>query len=115
MKRVEIDINLKQSNEIINGLANAGFCADEVIPGALLDNIFFDLGPAPGLKLGRKKLRQYVMLLEHYVNSWSSVTRFIMTDSEKEYRDTLSAYVRDYEAYLAWEKDREKTIAALTA
>lgn len=115
MKRVEIDINLKQSNEIISGLSNAGHYADEVVPGALLDNVFFDLGPDRGLKIGRKKLRRYVMLLEHYVNTWSSSTKFIMTDSEKEYRDTLAAYIRDYEAYLAWEKNRKKTIAALTA
>lgn len=71
---------------------------DEYFVGCLQDNYFFSVGNN-NLKLGRIKLRKYVMILEKGLNEWSSVNELYMTDSEKKYRELLDMYYKDREEY----------------
>ena len=71
---------------------------DECFEGCLQDNYFFGVGNN-NLKLGRVKLRKYVMILEKRLNEWSSVSELYMTDSEKKYRELLDMYYKDREEY----------------
>lgn len=71
---------------------------DECFEGCLQDNYFFSVGNN-NLKLGRVKLRKYVMILEKGLNEWSSVSELYMTDSEKKYRELLDMCYKDREEY----------------
>lgn len=71
-------------------------CIYEVVEGNLIDNYFFesmkDMNFSHGVK-GRK----YVMILERYVNEWTSIHELILTDNEKYYQDTLVELKIEYE------------------
>lgn len=67
----------------------------EVIDGCLQDNYFFK--DTNEVKINRCKPRKYIMLLENYVNCWSSNHKLIMTDDEKLFFDTLKDYQKDYD------------------
>lgn len=59
-------------------------CYIECFEGSLIDNyIIYD---AQKIKIGRAKSRKYIILVEKYLNSWSSTTEVIMTDNDKTVR-----------------------------
>ena len=71
---------------------------EDSFEGCLLDNYFFSVGNN-NLKLGRVKLRKYVMILEKGLNEWSSCYELYMTDSEKKYRELYDMYYKEREEY----------------
>lgn len=78
---------------------------DDTFAGCLLDNHFFDIRKN-NYKIGRKKIRSYVVIREKYLNEWSSCYKLYMTDSEKKYRELLDMYYKDREEY---EKEKLET------
>lgn len=80
-------------------------CLVDSFEGCLFDNYFFDIGNN-NMRWGRVKLRKYVMILEKYLNEWSSCYELYMTDSEKKYRELLGMCYKDREEY---EKEELKT------
>lgn len=71
-------------------------CIPEVVEGSLIDNYFFEGMENMNFSRGVKG-RKYVMILERYVNEWSSIHELILTDNEKYYQDTLAELKIEYE------------------
>lgn len=69
---------------------------DDTFAGCLLDNHFFDIGKN-NYKIGRKKIRSYVVIREKYLNEWGSCYELYMTDSEKKYRELFDMYYKERE------------------
>lgn len=90
MKDVRMQISMHQADMIINGLMSRGYDVEE-IPGGLLDNYFCEIGNS-ALKLGRYKMRKYMMIVECYVNEWSSALELILTDSVEKFESTFNAF-----------------------
>lgn len=90
MKDVRMQISMHQADIIINGLMSRGYDVEE-IPGGLLDNYFCEIGNNT-LKLGRYKMRKYMMIVERYVNEWTSALELILTDSVEKFESTFNAF-----------------------
>ena len=103
MRRVELEISTKQADAIIQSLQEKDIMSDEFFEGSLVDNYFYT--DMKGFKWGRYKTREYMIILEHYLNCWSSDQILIMTDSAKEYNELLE-YSKLLEQY---EKEDEET------
>ena len=101
MKDYRMIISSGTVENICTALADS---LDECFEGCLQDSYFFDVGNN-NLKLGRAKLRKYVMILVKPLNEWSSATELYITDSEKKYRELLDKYYQDQEEY---EKELER-------
>lgn len=80
---------------------------DDTFTGCLLDNHFFDIGKN-NYKIGRKKIRSYVVIREKYLNEWSSCYELYMTDSEKKYRELFDMYYKEREEYEKEETAQEE-------
>ena len=104
MKKVSWSISKGYADSLLNTLAEKGFEA-RMIPGCLLDNWICYIGEN-ALKLGRFKLRKYLIIREIYKNEWSSGLELILTDDES----TWKAWERHYENSLK-EKEIEGEIA----
>lgn len=95
MKTVTFRITMEQANNLVNQLAELGYMSF-CIPGVLQDNFICDLGINHGLKMGRFKMRKYVLTREVYLNEWSSGLELELTDNDSVYE----AWMKHYENYL---------------
>ena len=87
MKDVRIQISIHQADTIVNSLMSRGYDVEE-IPGGLFDNYFCEIGNST-LKLGRYKMRKYMIIVEHYVNELTSALELILTDSTEKFKNTF--------------------------
>ena len=81
MKDVRMKITMQTCNNIVNVLQKRNYDV-ECIPGGTLDNYFCEVGES-NLKLLRWKLRKYLIVLERFVNEWTSTLELILTDNAK--------------------------------
>lgn len=95
MKTVSFPISSSKAIGIVNALAELGYMSF-CIPGSLQDNFICDLGINHGLKIGRFKMRKYVLIREVYQNPWSSGLELELTDDDSVYE----AWMKHYEDYL---------------
>lgn len=87
MRDYKTTSNLASINGLLD-LAHSLNCPIECFEGSLLDNyIIYD---AKRIRICKAKPRKYIILVEKYVNSWSSTTEVILTDNEK----TVEEYER---------------------
>lgn len=96
MKDYEISVTNDGINKLLFG-DKYTFDID-VIQGGLNDNYFIDDWNL-GLKLSRGravKPRKHLMVLENYLNEWSSDLTLILTDNDKKYFETKRNYLSDY-------------------
>lgn len=94
------DYRISVTNDDINKLLFGGkYTFDiDVIQGGLNDNYFIDDWNL-GLKLSRGRVvksRKHLMILESYLNEWSSDSILILTDNDKKYFETKRNYLSDY-------------------
>ena len=97
MKTVSFDISNSKATAILRCLTEIGYECEEV-SGCLLDNYICDLGTEHHLKMGRYKLRRYLLLKECYANEWSSYYQLILTDDDKTYEVWHKRYLAELEA-----------------
>lgn len=105
MKAVSWGISRTYADALLKCLAENGFQCLE-IPGVLQDNYICDFGECNShrLKLGRYKLRKYLLIREVYKNEWSSGLELELTDDDSVYE----AWLKHYENYM---KEQEGEIA----
>lgn len=88
-----------QSEEaILNGIMNKLDTSITMLSGALADNFFID-NFNKGLKMTRGrniKPRKHLLVLENYLNCWSSDLTLILTDNDSYYYQTKRDYLTDY-------------------
>ena len=89
MKDVRMTIQLQQAENIVNSLVEMGYNV-EILEGSLNDNYFCEVGEN-NLKLGRKKLRKYLIIIEKYINEWSSGLEMLLTDNKKTYCNMIKS------------------------
>ena len=89
---------VSNGEELANQIISLGHDGD-CVEGALVDNYFFETDR--GVKVGRSKPRKYIMILAHFLNTWSSDHELIETDSDEEFQKTLKNYQEDYEKSIA--------------
>ena len=84
MNDYQIQITETQANNIVDFFVSNG-CNDIIIKeGCLQDNYCLDIGEN-NYKIGRIKIRKYLIITEKYLNEWSSYLELIMTDNENIY------------------------------
>lgn len=103
MKDYSTVLDSKQVDEIMdhfsnNYLGNGRDVTPEIIPGSLLDNYFFE--DMSRFNFNSAKPRKHWIILEEYLNEWSSQYRLTMTDNSEKFYDTLNNYRQDYANYL---------------
>ena len=91
MKDVKIRISTEICDNIVNALQEREYDV-ECIPGGLLDNYFCEVGES-NLKLSRWKLRKYLIVLERFVNEWTSELELILTDNAETYYNSYNSYM----------------------
>lgn len=91
MKDVRMGITMGTCNNIVNALQERNYDI-ECVPGGLLDNYFCEIGEN-NLKLSRWKLRKYLIVLERFVNEWSSDLELILTDNAETYYNLYNSYM----------------------
>jgi len=79
MKDYKADINLKSVEQILK-FANDNNHEVDMFDGCCLDN--YIIYSNSKIKIGKLKPRKYIILLEKYLNEWSSVTEMILTDND---------------------------------
>ena len=94
MKDVRMRITMENCNNIVNALQERNYDV-ECVPGGLLDNYFCEVWES-NLKLYRWKLRKYLIVLEHFVNEWSSELELILTDNAETYYNLYNSYMESY-------------------
>lgn len=104
MKTVSWRVSNSYANGIVNALTKEGF-EPLCIPGSLQDNYICDLGEeCRKYKIGRFKLRKYLLIREVYLNECSSGLELELTDDDSVFK----AWERHYEN---WLKEQEGEIA----
>lgn len=93
MKDVRMIIDLKSCDNIIQGLQERNYDV-ECVEGSLLDNYFCEVGEN-NLKLSRWKLRKYLIVLERFVNEWTSTLELILTDNAETYYNLYNSYTEN--------------------
>ena len=93
MKDYKTEIN--NGEELAHKLTDLGY-EPECVEGNLQDNYFFEGMENIGFSRGAKP-RKYVMIIEHYLNCWSSDHMLILTDNQQTYEKLLSEYQEDYD------------------
>lgn len=83
---------VSNGEKLANQIIALGYDCDRV-EGALVDNYFFETDK--GITIGQSKPRKYIMLLDHFLNTWSSDHELIETDSDKEFEKTREKYQED--------------------
>ena len=96
MKDVRMRITMENCNNIVNALQERNYDV-ECVPGGLLDNYFCEVGES-NLKLYRWKLRKYLIVLEHFVNEWTSTLELILTDNAETYSNLYNSYMESYKS-----------------
>ena len=66
----------------------------ECVTGGTLDNYFCEVGKS-NLKLSRWKLRKYLIVLERFVNEWTSTLELILTDNAETYYNLYNSYTEN--------------------
>ena len=81
MEDYRMEISLQQAEHIANYFLQNGY---DVIyeDGCLVGNYLIHIGEN-NLKLGKVKLRKYIIILEKYLNEWCSTLEMILTDNER--------------------------------
>ena len=90
MKDIRMMIPYKQAENIVNSLIEMGYDV-VILEGCLNNNYFCEVGEN-NLKLGKKKLRKYLIIVEKYINEWSSGLEMLLTDSQEKYYETLNLF-----------------------
>ena len=90
MKDIKMKITLDACNNIVNALQERNYDV-EYVPGGTLDNYFCEVGES-NLKLSRWKLRKYLIVLERFVNEWTSTLELILTDNAETYYNLYNSY-----------------------
>lgn len=83
MKDYRTEISSGSADDIVNYFVQNGFdvvCKE----GALLDNYCIEVGENK-LKIGKVKVRNYLIIVEKFLNEWSSSLELILTDSKEIY------------------------------
>lgn len=83
MKDYRIEISSNSANNIVKYFEFHGFNV-ECKEGVLLDNYCIEVGEN-NLKIGKVKVRKYIIIIEKYINEWSSSLEMILTDSKEIY------------------------------
>lgn len=91
MKDVRMKITMQTCNNIVNVLQKRNYDVECVL-GGTLDNYFCEVGES-NLKLSRWKLRKYLIVLERFVNEWSSELELILTDDAETYYNLYNSYM----------------------
>jgi len=81
MKDYRTKISSQQANSITSYFIENDYdvvCAE----GSLIDNYLIKVGEN-NLKLGKVKLRKYIIIIGKYLNEWSSTLEMILTDNEE--------------------------------
>lgn len=88
MKDYRKEISSRQADVIVNYFIENGYdvAYDD---GTLIGNYFIEVGENY-LKLGRIKLRKYIIIVEKFLNEWSSTLEMILTDSEELFESYCS-------------------------
>lgn len=94
------DYKISVTNDDINRLLfNGRYNFDvDIVQGCLNDNYFID-GWNLGIKFSRGrsvKPRKHLMILESYLNEWTSELTLILTDNDKKYFETKRNFLSDY-------------------
>lgn len=93
MKDVRMKITMQTCNNIVNVLQKRNYDV-ECVPGGLLDNYFCEVSES-NLKLSRWKLRKYLIVLERFVNTWTSELELILTDNVETYYNLYNSYTKN--------------------
>lgn len=83
MKDYRTEISSGCANNVVNYFIENGFNV-ECREGALLDNYCIEVGENK-LKIGKVKVRNYLIIVEKYLNEWSSSLEMILTDNKETY------------------------------
>ena len=94
MKTVSWGISSSYADALLKCLEENGF-KYLTIPGVMQDNYICKIDNA-NYKLGRFKLRKYLLIREVYKNEWSSGLELVLTDDDSVYK----AWEKHYENYL---------------
>ena len=94
MKDVRMRITMEKCDNIVNALQERNYDV-ECVPGGTLDNYFCEVGES-NLKLSRWKLRKYLIVLERFVNEWTSTLELILTDNAETYYNLYNSYMESY-------------------
>ena len=94
------DYKTSITNDGINRLLFNGTYAFnvDIIQGGLNDNYFIDDWNL-GIKFSRGKSvkpRKHLIILDSFLNEWSSDSILILTDNDKKYFETKRNYLSDY-------------------
>lgn len=98
MKDIRMMISHQQAENIVNSLIKMGYDV-EILEGCLNNNYFCEVGEN-NLKLGRKKLRKYLIITEKYINEWSNGLEMLLTDNQEKYYDTFNLFRADLQEYM---------------
>ena len=94
MKDVRMKITMGMCDNIVTALLERNYDV-ECVPGGTLDNYFCEVGKS-NLKLSRWKLRKYLIVLERFVNEWTSELELILTDNTEIYYNLYNSYMESY-------------------
>ena len=84
---------MENCNNIVNALQERNYDV-ECVPGGTLDNYFCEVGES-NLKLSKWKLRKYLIVLERFVNEWTSTLELILTDNTETYYNLYNSYTEN--------------------
>ena len=93
MKDYTAVIDLKGAENIANYFLDNGYNV-EVSEGCMLDSYFIEVGEN-NLKIGRAKVRKYLMIIDEYVNEWTSRLKLIMTDDYNKFSEVRNSYIKE--------------------
>ena len=83
MKTYTTEITQGTADNIISFLSNKGYDMD-VLEGNLTDGFIAEIGNN-NFSLGKIKFRKFIIVVEQYLNEWSSSLKMILTDDEGMY------------------------------
>lgn len=93
MKNYTTEISQRTADNISNYLAINEYNI-EFIEGDLMDGFICKIG-ANNLKLSNIKMRKFIIVVEKYINEWTSALQMILTDDEdlfNQYYSKLCIY-----------------------
>lgn len=93
MKDVRMKITMETCDNIVKALQEREYDV-ECVPGGTLDNYFCEVGES-NLKLSRWKFRKYLIVLERFINEWTSELELILTDNAETYYNLYNSYIEN--------------------
>ena len=85
MKDYKTNVSSQNADSIASYFTENGYNV-ETIEGCLMDSYLIEVGENT-LKMGKVKVRKYIILVEKCLNEWSSTIEMILTDSEDTYNN----------------------------